>query len=79
MTGVFLDTVVMCSLTGLALAVSGAFGMTDAQGAPLTGTALTLAAFETTLGDWGEKFISQHCAFCFCHHCGLGLSGRAGV
>ena len=37
MTGVFLDTVVMCSLTGLALAVSGAFGMTDAQGAPLTG------------------------------------------
>lgn len=58
MTGVFLDTVVMCSLTGLALAVSGAFGMTDAQGAPLTGTALTLAAFETTLGDWGEKFIS---------------------
>ncbi|MCM1063708.1 MAG: amino acid carrier protein [Eubacterium sp.] len=58
MTGVFLDTVVMCSLTGLALAVSGAFGMTDAKGNPLTGTALTLAAFQSTLGDWGEKFIS---------------------
>lgn len=58
MTGVFLDTVVMCSLTGLALAVSGAFGMTDAKGNPLTGTELTLAAFQSTLGDWGEKFIS---------------------
>lgn len=58
MTGVFLDTVVMCSLTGLALASSGAFGMTDAKGNPLTGTALTLAAFQSTLGDWGEKFIS---------------------
>lgn len=58
MTGVFLDTVIMCSLTGLALAVSGAFGMTDAKGAPLTGTALTLAAFQTTLGDWGERFVS---------------------
>lgn len=58
MTGVFLDTVVMCSLTGLALASSGAFGLTDAKGNPLTGTALTLAAFQSTLGDWGEKFIS---------------------
>ncbi len=58
MTGVFLDTVIMCSLTGLALASSGALGMTDGAGRPLTGTALTLAAFESTLGDWGERFVS---------------------
>ncbi len=58
MTGVFLDTAVMCSLTGIALAASGALGMTDEKGQPLAGTALTLAAFQTTLGDWGEKFVS---------------------
>ncbi len=58
MTGVFLDTIVICSATGLALAVSGVLGTTDKAGAPLTGTALTLAAYQTVLGDYGEQFIS---------------------
>lgn len=57
MTGVFLDTVVICTATGLALAASGVLGTTDSAGNPLTGTALTLAAFHTALGDYGEKFI----------------------
>lgn len=56
MTGVFLDTIVICTATGLALAVSGVLGETTA-GAPLTGAALTLAAFHTVLGDFGEKFM----------------------
>lgn len=77
MTGVFLDTVVMCSLTGLALAASGALGMTDAKGDPLTGTALTLAAFQTTLGDWGEKFISISIAlFAFATIAGWAYQGE---
>ncbi len=58
MTGVFLDTVVFCTMTGLALAASGVIGSVDAKGAPLTGTALTLAAFEGTLGELGGSFIS---------------------
>lgn len=58
MTGVFLDTVVVCTITGLAFAASGVLGSTDADGNPLTGTALTLAAFRTTLGDWGGSFVS---------------------
>lgn len=58
MTGVFLDTVVVCTITGLAFAASGVLGSTDAQGNPLTGTALTLAAFRTTLGEWGGSFVS---------------------
>jgi len=58
MTGVFLDTAVMCSLTGIALACSGVLGMTDKAGKPLTGTALTLAAFQGTLGFLGEGFVS---------------------
>lgn len=58
MTGVFLDTVVICSVTGLALAASGVLGMTDESGALLTGTALTIAAFATTFGEWGAYLVS---------------------
>ena len=58
MTGVFLDTAVVCTITGLAFAVSGVLGSVDANGNSLTGTALTLAAFRTTLGDWGGSFVS---------------------
>lgn len=57
MTGVFLDTAVICTATGLALASSGVLGAVDSTGKPLTGTALTLAAFHRALGDYGEKFI----------------------
>lgn len=57
MTGVFLDTVVVCTITGLAFAVSGVVGSTDAAGVPVTGTELTLAAFSTTLGEWGGCFV----------------------
>lgn len=56
MTGVFLDTVVICTATGLALAVSGVLGKTAEDG-ELAGSALTLAAFQTVLGDFGEKFM----------------------
>lgn len=58
MTGVFLDTVVICSMTGLALAASGVLGMTDPKGELVTGTALTIAAFSTTFGEWGAYIVS---------------------
>lgn len=58
MTGVFLDTVVVCTVTGLAFAVSGVLGATDASGKPLSGTAMTMAAFRTALGEWGGSFVS---------------------
>lgn len=58
MTGVFLDTAVICSMTGLALAVSGVFGLTDENGVPFTGAALTLAAFRSVLGEAGERFMA---------------------
>lgn len=58
MTGVFIDTVVICFLTGLALSVSGVLGSTDALGRPLMGTALTIAAFEDTFGSVGAYFVS---------------------
>ncbi len=58
MTGVFLDTVVICSVTGLALAASGVLGRMDANGELLTGTALTIAAFETTFGERGGVLVT---------------------
>lgn len=58
MTGVFLDTVIICSVTGLALAVSGVLGMQGEDGTLLTGTALTIAAFETTFGETGGYLVS---------------------
>lgn len=58
MTGVFLDTIVICAITGLALAASGVVGTVDGRGELVTGTALTIAAFRTTLGEKGAAFIS---------------------
>ena len=58
MTGVFLDTIIICSVTGLAIAASGMLGTLDAGGELLTGTALTIAVFRTTYGEFGAVFIS---------------------
>ncbi|MGN0402737.1 MAG: alanine/glycine:cation symporter family protein [Acetatifactor sp.] len=57
MTGVFLDTLVICTATGLALAASGVLGAVDEKGNPLTGTALTMAAFQSVLGKFGAQFM----------------------
>lgn len=58
MTGVFLDTVVICTVTGLVLACSGVLGKLDESGNPLTGTRLTVEAFATVFGDLGAVLIS---------------------
>lgn len=57
MTGVFFDTIVICTLTGLAISASGVLGRTDETGALLNGAALTIAAFSTVFGDYGGCFI----------------------
>lgn len=56
MTSVFLDTIVICTLTGLALMCSGAL---DRGGAEMAGAgiALTIAAFRTGLGEFGACFV----------------------
>lgn len=58
MTGIFFDTILICSLTGLVLASSGVLGMRDASGELLTGSALSIAAFSTVFGDLGGDFVS---------------------
>lgn len=58
MTGTFFDTVVICTVTGLAICSSGVLGMTDASGELLEGSALTIAAFQTVLGDFGAYMVT---------------------
>lgn len=58
MTGIFFDTIVICTLTGLVLSCSGVLGMRDENGQLLTGAALTIAAFSTVFGEWGGCFVS---------------------
>lgn len=58
MTGTFIDTIVVCSITGLTIASSGVLGTLGADGKPLTGVGLTMAAFSTHLGVVGSYIVS---------------------
>ena len=58
MTGTFIDTIVVCSITGLTIASSGVLGTMGADGKPLTGVGLTMAAFSTHLGVVGSYIVS---------------------
>lgn len=58
MTGTFFDTVVICTVTGLSICSSGVLGMTDASGKLLEGSALTIAAFQTVLGNFGGYMVT---------------------
>lgn len=58
MCGTFLDTIVVCTITGLVIASSGVLGMRGADGALVDGSALTIAAFETVLGKVGGIIVT---------------------
>jgi AGCS family alanine or glycine:cation symporter len=58
MTGTFFDTIVVCTLTGVAIAASGVLGTYGADGAPLEGIQITMAAFSSVLGSFGSVVVS---------------------
>lgn len=58
MTGTFFDTIVVCTMTGLAIASSGVLGTLDSAGKIVTGSDLTIAAFQTALGSAGGYIIT---------------------
>lgn len=58
MTGGFLATVVMCSVTGLVLGVTDVFGASDASGKALTGASMTLAAFNSVFPVVGGYIVT---------------------
>ena len=51
MTGTFIDTIIICSLTGLSLIVTGAWC------GPLNGAAMTDAAFTSVFPTWGSMML----------------------
>ncbi len=57
MTGCFLATIVMCSATGLVLAVTDVFGTAGADGKLINGATLTLAAFNSVF-SWGGYIVT---------------------
>ncbi|MDD2355314.1 MAG: sodium:alanine symporter family protein [Lachnospiraceae bacterium] len=58
MTGTFFDTIVVCTITGLAIATSGVLGTAAADGTPLQGVNLTMAAFASVLGPFGNIIVT---------------------
>ena len=49
MTGVFLSSFIVCTITVLVICVTGVFGATDAAGQPLNGALLVIRAFESVI------------------------------
>lgn len=58
MTGGFLATIVMCSITGLVLGVTGVFGTVDSTGKLITGASLTAAAFNSVFPTAGGYVVT---------------------
>lgn len=57
MTGCFLATIIMCSATGLVLAVTDVFGSVGSTGKLLNGATLTLTAFQSVF-PWGGYVVT---------------------
>ncbi len=78
MTGVFLDTVVMCSLTGLAFASSGVLSDASQQeSAAADGAVLVLKMFRSTFGVKADGFVSVCIAlFAFATIAGWAYQGE---
>ena len=56
MTGSFIATIVLCSVTGLALAVTGVMGAFGSDGKILQGASMTMKAFESQI-PYGEYIV----------------------
>ena len=64
MTGTFIDTIIICTMTGLSIVIAGA----DVWASPeLKGVAITSAAFRATLGGDGHsvQFLLMLCLIFF--------------
>lgn len=49
MTGALVSTIIVCTITGLVLAVTGVLGQTDSSGQIINGAPLAIKAFDSTL------------------------------
>ena len=58
MCGTFIDTIIVCTITGLAIASSGVLGSVDQNGEFVQGANLTISAFSSVLGKAGGIIIT---------------------
>ena len=58
MTGTFIDTIIVCTITGLTNESSGVLGTIGPDGNPMTGVVLHMADFSTHLGTAGNWIVS---------------------
>jgi AGCS family alanine or glycine:cation symporter len=82
MTQTFIDTIVVCSITGFVIVATGAWTQADpATGRGLTGAPLTMAAFQSGLpGEWGHYIVSLGLAlFAFSTILGWGYYGERAI
>ncbi len=57
MTGSFIATIILCTVTGLVLGVTGVHGMLGANGLQLNGASMTMRAFESVI-PWGGYVVT---------------------
>ena len=57
MTAPVIDTMILCTVTGLVVCVSGVLGTTDSTGNLITGAQLTILAFRSQLGQPGALLV----------------------
>lgn len=57
MCSVFITTGIVCTITGLVIAVSGVLGQVDSRGVMLNGSSLALHAFEAVI-PWGGLMVT---------------------
>ncbi|MBM3208046.1 MAG: sodium:alanine symporter family protein [Chlamydiae bacterium] len=57
MTGVFLSSIIVCSITALVIGVTGVVGKTGGLGEPLNGAALVMEAFKTVIPQ-GDAIVA---------------------
>ncbi len=62
MTGSFLATIVMCTVSALVIGVTGVFGTQTDSGSLVTGVSLTILAFNTVI-PWGSAVVTGAVVF----------------
>lgn len=87
MTGTFFDTILVCTITGVVIALTEVLGLAGPDGEALTGAALTAAAFDTIFPFAGTLLVtvgvilfgystmltwSYYGELCCAYLCGLG-------
>jgi len=65
MCSVFITTGIVCTITGFVIAVSGVFGISNVDGAPLDGSMLALRAFDQSIPHGGALLTVALIAFAY--------------